>query len=256
MTTTAKKIKKDRPYVEISPSDEKSNIALIDRNVTMSNALTRGAHGLGLAQKRIIALALAKTNSAATFTPLAGWTITLTAADYRDAYEVSPTLAYRQLRGATVALQNTFWSARLADERGKFTRRGAWLKTVDYRDGAGEVDITFHEQLSGHLLALHAHFTTYKLRQAKALRSAYSWRLLETLASWKSKGFWVVSVPDFATAMDAPVKLLNNFADLRKRVIETATQELRENGWTITWTPESKHGKKITSLCFTFTAPA
>lgn len=49
-------VEEDKPVAYSEP-------ALAERNVTMSNALTRAAHSLTLAEKRLIAACIAKNDS-------------------------------------------------------------------------------------------------------------------------------------------------------------------------------------------------
>lgn len=236
---------------------ERTSVALQDRSVSISNALARGAQGLNLSQKRIVALALAKTDSmnmADAAASVAGWQIRLTALEYAEAYDVDPDTAYVQLRTSAASLLRVLWTTvtPAAKGKGEVITQGQWLTLAEYRKREGTVDIVFHPRVAPHLLALRSHFVTYKLKQAAALRSIYAWRLFECLQSWRSKGTWRVSVEDFIRAMDAPKSCTENFKDLRRRVIEPAVKELSEkDNLLIEWVPE-KAGKKVAYLTFKF----
>ena len=131
-------------------------------------------------------------------------------------------------------------------------REGNWVSVIEYCEGEGRVEITFTPEVAPHLLALRTEFTTYKLKQAAALRSIYAWRLFECLQSWKSTGFWRVAIEDFQKAMDAPASCCTDFFNLRNRIIEPAVAELRaKDGLLIDWTP-TKAGRKVTGLEFRF----
>ena len=96
-------------------------------------------------------------------------------------------------------------------------------------------------------------FTKYKLQQATALRSAYSWRLLELLMKFESTGWAQYSIEDFATAMDATDKQRADFAKLRTKIIEPAIKELtQKDGWIIAWEPIRKGSRKVVAIKFTF----
>ena len=66
------------------------------------------------------------------------------------------------------------------------------------------MEIRFSFEVAPHLLGLRSKFTSYKLKQAAALRSIYAWRLFECLQSWKAKGRWVVDVEEFNAIMEVP----------------------------------------------------
>lgn len=234
----------------------RTDAAIPDRSVSMSNALARGAQGLNLSQKRIIAMAMAMTDSLPARDLLSGqmhgWTVRLLAHDYAETYEVDANTAYEQLKTGANSLLRTLWRTVSMGRRGPTITEGQWLSLAKYSKGEGRVDITFHPHVAPHLLALRTQFTTYKLKQAAALRSIYAWRLFECLQSWKSKGRWTPDIEEFQKAMEAPPSCRANFGMLRRTVIEIAVKELREkDSLEIEWEPV-KAGRKVVSLDFKF----
>ena len=102
------------------------------------------------------------------------------------------------------------------------------------------------------LVGLRKQFTTYQLQQASALRSVYSWRLLELLMRFKSSGKAEYTVEDFAASMDATEKQRADFSKLRTKMIEPAVKELTEkDGWLIQW-EAVKAGRKVKAIRFNF----
>ena len=234
----------------------RTDVAIPDRYVSMSNALARGAQGLTLSQKRIIALAMAHTDSVPvkdlTNGAMVGWRVRLFAGDYAAAYEVDANTAYEQLKTGSESLLKCLWQTVSVGKKGPVITKGQWLSLGEYSKGEGRVDITFHPKVAPHLLALRSQFTTYQLKQAAALRSIYAWRLFECLQSWRSKGRWAPDIEEFQKAMEAPVSCCANFGMLRRSVIEPAVRELRaKNNLELEWAPE-KAGRKVTGLVFTF----
>lgn len=238
---------------------ERTTVAVADRSVSMSNALARGAHGLGLSEKRVIAIALAKTDSIPAMDLVlgqrAGWSVRLLAQEYAETYDVDLTTAYEQLKFSAKALLDRKWKTITpSDKKGgkPRIREGNWVSSIEYGDGTGVVNVAFTAEVAPHLLALRTHFTTYKLKQTAALRSIYAWRLFECLQSWMSVGKWSPSMDEFQAAMEPPESCRNDFAQLRRRVIEPAVQELRQkDGLLLEWEP-SKAGRKVIGLVFKF----
>jgi plasmid replication initiation protein len=99
---------------------------------------------------------------------------------------------------------------------------------IEYCECEGQVGINFTAKVAPHVLALRTHFTTYKLKQAAAMRSIYAWWLFECLQSWRDKGQWIPSIEEFITAMVAPSSCRKSFGNLRMRVIEPTVTELRK----------------------------
>lgn len=228
------------------------------RWVTMSNALTRAGHGLTLAEKRIIGAAISKLDSRRPLLPGEVPVTKLTAAEYAETFGVDPNTAYEQLQAATLTLYNrsiTFYEA--ADRRRgkrleptKVSMR--WVGQVKYHHGEGWVELHWWPHLLPHLIGLKKLFTSYQLAQASALRSAYSWRLLELLMRFEATGRAEYDIEDFKTAMDAPPSLRSDFGQMKRRIIEPAVEELsRKDGWRIDWHP-IKAGRKVKALRFRF----
>jgi plasmid replication initiation protein len=235
---------------------ERTDKPVEERFVSMSNALTRGAQGLGLAEKRIIALALAKTDSVPakdlTLSQMSGWLVRLNAVEYAETYEVDLNTAYEQLKFSARALLNRTWKTITPGKRGEVIREGNWVSVIEYSEGEGRVEVRFTPEVAPHVLALRSQFTTYKLKQAAALRSIYAWRLYECCQSWRSKGQWKVSIDDFNNAMDAPTSCRKDFGNLRMRVIEPAVTEIRaKNNLVLDWEAE-RAGRKVIGLVFKF----
>lgn len=234
----------------------RTDVAIPDRYVSMSNSLARGAQGLTLAQKRIIALAMAHTDSVPAKDlmsgAMVGWRVRLYASDYAETYEVDANTAYEQLKTGSDSLLKCLWQTVSAGNKGPVITKGQWLSLGEYSKGEGRVDITFHPKVAPHLLALRSQFTTYQLKQAAALRSVYAWRLFECLQSWKTKGRWTPSIDEFADAMDAPPSCRKDFKAMRVRVIEPAIKELKaKDNFSIHWEADKK-GRKVIGLKFTF----
>ena len=228
-----------------------------ERWVTMSNALTRAGHGLTLAEKRIVAIAVSKLDSRRQLPPGQVPRAKITAAEYAEAFGVDLDTAYDQLQSAAKQLYNrsiTFYEP--AHKRnGKPlppTRvQMRWVGSVKYQDGEGWVELAWWPDLLRHLTGLQRQFTTYQLQQASALRSGYSWKLLELLMRFESTGWAEYTIEDFKASMDAPPSL-SDFGQVKRRIIEPAVKELTEkDGWLIQWQP-IKAGRKVKALRFTF----
>jgi plasmid replication initiation protein len=233
---------------------------LAELNVNMSNALVRSAHGLNLAEKRIISAGLAKSDSMPARGLIVanqeGLRVKLTAAEYAETFEIDLRTAYEQLKEAGESLLKRQVRRLEKTRRGVKEIKSNWLSGATYHEGEGWVEIRFTHEVAPYLLALRAKFISYKLKQTAALRSIYAWRLFECLQSWKKTGVWYVVMEDFLHMMEAPESCRNDFAQLRRRVIEPAVSELsQKNGLKIEWLLR-KAGRKVVGLEFRFVAAA
>lgn len=227
-----------------------------ERWVTMSNALTRAGHGLTLAEKRIVATAVSKLDSRKALQSDVPRT-RITAAEYSETFKVDLNTAYDQLQEAAKHLYKrsiTFYEPahkRSGKPLPPTMVQMRWIGSVKYQKGEGWVELAWWPDLLRHLLGLKAQFTTYQLQQASALRSAYSWKLLELLTRFQSTGKAEYTIEDFKASMEAPPSL-SDFAQIKRRIIDPAVKELREkDGWIIDWEPV-KAGRKVKSLRFSF----
>lgn len=137
--------------------------------------------------------------------------------------------------------------------RGKIERKWVWVSGVVYHHGEGWMELGFSHEMTPHLTLLRQQFTSYKLKQASALRSIYSWRLFELLMQFKTTGVLHIDIDEFCHAVEAPESARKDFAQLRKRIIEPAVAELKaKDGMEIEWTAKKQGGRKITGLEFIF----
>ena len=236
---------------------ERTDKPLAERYVSMSNALARSAQGLKLSEKRVVAIALAKTDSVPARDAVNaqfrnGWTVKLTAEEYAETYDLDADTAYSQLKTAAKSLRGRFIKTMTQTPRGLKEVETNWCGQCTYHHGEGWVEIAFTPQIAPHLLGLRTKFVTHKLQQVSALRSIYSWRLFECLKSWSDKGIWSIDIEKFIHAMEAPPSCQKNFGILRLKVIEPALKELREKDNMLIDLELKKAGRKVTGLVFKF----
>jgi plasmid replication initiation protein len=229
-----------------------------ERKVSIGNALTRAGQGLTLSEKRIMMLAVSKLDSM----KVMHWgevlpSVKITAIEYAETYGVDHRTAYEALQDGAKALYNrsiTFFEP--AHKRGgkelKPIRTDMrWVGRCQYHEGEGWVQLAWWPELVPSLVGLRKQFTTYQLQQASALRSIYSWRLLELLTRFKSTGRAEYTIEDFKASMDAPPSL-SDFGQVKRRIIDPAVKELtQKDGWLIQWEP-IKAGRRVKSVRFTF----
>ena len=227
-----------------------------DRHVSMSNRLARAAQGLNLSEKRLVALGLASTDSV----PLkglalaanAGWKMKISALEYAEAFGVSPTSAYEQVKDAAANLFERYVRYEVKGRRGTIEeKKFRWVSSAVYAPGDGYVELNFSPEIAPHLLGLRKQFTTYKLRHAAAFESVYAWRMYELLKSWQSTGVYATSIEAFWDAMEAPPSCRKDFKALRIRVIEPSVAAITAKASMIVeWKPLRSGSRRVTGLEF------
>lgn len=227
------------------------------RYVTMSNDLARAAHGLSLSEKRLISCALSRIDSARV-APDEMLSSRVYAREYADAFGVHINTAYDQLKSGAQHLYQrsiTFFDPAYARKGAEMTRvQMRWVGKVVYQDEQAWVDLFWWPEVVPHLTSLRNKFASYELSQASALRSTYSWRLLELFHSFTT-GWCDIDVTDFAEMMDAKPSHRKNFSNMRQKIVEPAVKELTDKeSWSVQWRP-IKYGRKVARLRFDFHHP-
>lgn len=220
--------------------------------VTMSNALTTAAQRLSLAEKRVMMFAVGKLDTFKRNGGTETGMVKLVAHEYAELFDVDANTAYEQLQACaeSIITKQVWWYEEA--KRGPKKVQINWLSKAEYYAGEGTVSLWFTSHIAPHLLQLKGQFTTYQLAQASALRSVYSWRLLELLSQYASTGWRQIELDEFHHAMETPNSYRSNFKDCRRWVVEPAVKELCEkDGWLINWIP-IKVGRKVSSLRFEF----
>lgn len=224
--------------------------ALSNRNVSMSNLIVNASHALNLSEKRIVSVAIAKLDSFAKAPP--SKPIKITAVEFAECFGIDDRTAYDQLRQGSQNLFQRYITRIQQTTRGETVERIRWIDRIAYQDGEGYVELNFTAHVAPYLTALEKRFTTYKLQQTSALRSIHSWRLFENLKRWESTGKWLVEIEEFHRVMESTKSYQENFAQLRKWVIEPAVKELREvSDLDISWSAH-KTGRRVSRLLFQF----
>ena len=223
-------------------------------NVSMANVVVRSAQSLSLAEKRILIAGVAKLRGTNEL-------VTLSAQEYAETYDVSLDTAYSQLKSAVENIFDRYMQFQTNDSKSEGVARIRWIDGYKYFDDEGYVSFGFGNQIFPYLFELNqGFFTKYQLKQAAALRSVHSWRLLELFEQMRPEkngkkpedGWLHLKLEEFWHAMEATESYKSNFGLLRKWVIEPAVAELTEkDNWIIEWEP-IKRGRKVAALKFKF----
>lgn len=235
------------------------------KNVVQSNSITRSAQGLTLVEKRILMLALAQSSGISK-------PIKLHAQDYADTFGLDVSVAYTELKAASLGFMKKQFTISNLDKKGREIKTTYnWLSYVQYIKDTGTVNVSFNPNIFHLLFDLTEQFTKYQLKQASALRSIYSWRLLELFESFRKsdvtnnkfqgdmayskkqdQGWLKIPLEEFWYVMEATNTHKKNFGELRRKVIEPAIKELEQkDGWKIEYYPIKK-GRKVAMLNFNF----
>jgi len=225
---------------------KKKASSLRNKNVVTSNVITQSAQGLNLVEKRILFSAIAQMGGKSD----QGF-IRLSVIDYAEVFGIATNTAYEQVKKASGSIFNKYITLREGDDAKSLVRHFRWLDAYEYKDSEGYVAISFSKHVIPYLVDLEKQFTKYRLKQACALRSVYSWRLLE-LFEQHSSGWLLISLDNLHSALEIPASQKANFGKFRSQTLDPAIKELSEkDNWVILYEPQKK-GRKVDSIKFEF----
>jgi Protein involved in initiation of plasmid replication len=221
-----------------------------DLHVNMSNTLIRSAHGLNLVEKRIISACVAmidnmRIGSNGEFNQML---VRLDAGEYGRNYGIDMKNAYRELKTAAERLFERYIVMQKYTPKGLKDHKFRWVSGAQYHHGEGWIELNFTSEVMPYISLLRDNYTSYQLKTASAIRSVYSWRLLELFNAWKTTKELFITMEDFRKSLEIP----ENYAyiNIKQRCIEPAVKELQEkNNMIITWTPIKK-SRAVASLRF------
>jgi len=226
-------------------------------NITMSNALVRSGHGLTLQEKRIICACIAqidsrKGNKRDAHLSAIGkeMKFKITVQDYNALFDVDLKNCYNILKNSAKSLLNRQFSMTEKVNGKERVIEYNWLGFAIYAEEEGFIELAFSKYAYPHLNALKNQLTTYKLKNAQAYRSTYTWRIYELIMQFKQKKELLITVEHLRIALDVPHSY--RWQEIRIKAIQVAIKELKKKSGIILNYTTFKTGRKITSLKFTW----
>lgn len=226
-------------------NDKKTNL------VVKTNQLNMALQALSKVEVRMIQLAIVdarETNTGLdTNTPLR-----LDAMRYAEMFGGTRQNAYDAMKRAEDTLFNRRFT--YVDDNGKAIK-SRWLQQVQYFDGEGAIELVFTVAVVNgisRINGLENFFTSYLLEQTVNLNSIYSVRLYELLVQWKTaKKTPLFELEKFRGQMGIGVNEYKQMNDFKRRVLDSAVDEINEKTDLKVSYEQEKRGRKIIGFKFT-----
>lgn len=229
----------------------------VSGSVTISRALANASHGLNLNEKRLMMAALRcidSRRSPYTYARDGYVRVRIRADEFAAIADLKPSNAEGAHSSAVYegmkAACNALYDRSITWREGKKLIRLRWVFKATYHDDEAWAEICFSPDLTPHIFTLKNKFVRYELELARGLRSTYSWRLLELLMTQKDTGFYTVTVDDLRARLEVPEKW--RYGQIKRDAIERAMKELNAKADLIINYRETKQGRSVHSLQFTF----
>jgi plasmid replication initiation protein len=216
-----------------------------NKSITKHNSLIEASYRLTLDEQRLILACIAQIDSRQALPEKNRFEVTV--GEFVDLFGVDPSNAYAQMREATERL-----AERWIIINGDKAHQARWLYEKKYAHGEGYVAIGFSPTVAPYLSVLHRDFTTYKLGQVAAFKSAHSIRLYELLIRFDDSGIRLITVDQLKDRLDL-ANQYPQFSKLKQWVIDPAVAEINEKSdLNVDWRPIRKK-RVVHTLEFKYT---
>ena len=213
-------------------------------HVVKSNQVIEASYQLSAVEQRIIlaAISLIPKNQVITDNEL--YPVSVNELQLLGVHEKT---AYRDLKEGVNRLYERSINVSI-DEKSIKMR---WVQEVQFLDSQGVIGIRFSKPILPFISNLSREFTKYALSDIAGINSAYAIRIYELLVQYRQIGNREISVETLRTMLELGKKY-PLFADFKKRVIDTAVDQINEYSPLKVEYEQKKTGRKVTHIYFSF----
>ena len=222
--------------------------------VVKDNSMIGASYSLGVAEQRIIFLAIIEAREQDTLIK-AGGLLRICALSYAKQFNVEKHTAYEALKRGADGLYEAEFNYSYADkETGKlFHARSRFVQKIAYADELGCVELIFAADVVPLITRLEERYTEYELKQVSGLQSEYAIRLYELMIQWRKTGkvptMSLQELRDKLGVKPEQYKEMNNF---KGRVLDHAIKQINEHTDITAAYEQHKTGRKVTGFTFSF----
>ena len=210
--------------------------------VVKSNQVIEASYRLTVIEQKVLLSAIAKIPKQVAVTDNEIYTVNISDLQNIGSHEKT---AYRELKQAVERLYDR--SINFVDGSVSKIR---WVQRIDFNDSKSEIAIRFSKDILPYISNVKANFTQYLLSDVATMKSAYSFRLYELLAQYKSIGHRLIGIDDLRIMLDIG-KRYKTTGNLIAWVIEPSIHEINDLTNLIITVLPKKTGRKYTHLEFT-----
>lgn len=219
--------------------------------VCKANKVVEAGYKLSLNEQRVVLACIGQVNS--TKELLKTDEFELSANDFAKLFSVSEDRAYHALLEVTktlferyIAIDNPY------PDRPKIKQlKMRWISSIKYLPDEGKIILRFAQDILPYLSELRESFTKYKLEHIGKMTCIYAIRLYELLIQWQGSGKREVEIEWLKKHFQLDEGYDRMF-DLKKRVIDSAVNDINEHSnLYVSWT-QRKTGRRVTHLTFIF----
>lgn len=222
--------------------------------VVKDNSMIGASYSLGVAEQRLIFLAIIEAREQETLIK-AGGLLRITAKSYEKQFNVEKHTAYKVLKDACNGLYEAEFKYSYADKRtGKlFHAKSRFVQKIAYADDLGCVELIFAEDVVPLITRLEERYTEYELKQVSALQSEYAIRLYELIAQWRTVGkINRIPLDELRNKLGVKPEKYKKMCNFKARVLDLAVKQVNDFTDIDVKYDQHKNGKTITAISFIF----
>jgi plasmid replication initiation protein len=227
------------------------NKKLLSAKVTCSNDIIEAGYRLTLMETRLLQACIAQIDSTKELRVTDRFE--LSAKDFAKLYKISEESAYDELKAVSKQLFSRHIVINNPDpEHPKIKQtRTQWITSIDYLPDEGKLYLFFAPKILPYLSQLKGKFTQYELKNIGNMKSTYGIRLYLLMMQWKTTGTRTIEIDWLKKQLELD-EGYSAMCDFKKRVIDPAVNDMNKNSdYTVSW-EQSKTGRRVTHLIFTF----
>lgn len=222
--------------------------------VVKDNGLIQASYSLGLAEQRLILLAIVEARRSGRGLAEGSFLI-VHAKDYAKQYHTDIDTAYQVLKDGAKALRikDIKYKAKSPMTGRLIEFEEPWANKSAYEPDLGYVYIRFADVVVPLITRLESQFTSYKIDNVSNLTSGYAIRLYEIICSWREVGKTPkYKIDDIRSKLGVEPEQYNTMSNFKARVLRTAIKQVNNHTDLVVKYEQHKTGRNITAISFTF----
>lgn len=223
----------------------KINGFVLNKNhVVKSNQVIEASYQLSAVEQRIVLAAISRIPKNQPITDDELYPVSV---DELKQLGVHEKTAYRDLKEGINRLYERSINLSIDDKSIKMR----WVQEIQFLDSQSVIGIRFSKPILPFISNLSREFTKYALSDIAGINSGYGIRIYELLVQYRQIGKREISVESLRTMLELGKKY-PLFADFKKRVIDTAIDQINEYSPLKVTYEQKKTGRKVTHIVFSF----
>lgn len=226
--------------------------------VVKGNALIEASYTLGLAEQRLILLAILEARETGHGIDHSSL-LRVHAHAYAEQFSIDKGNSYQVLKDASKGLFDRYVTYHDKNPKNGNDRsfHCRWVDKIGYEKATGTVYMRFTADVVPLITRLEEQFTSYEITQVAELDSGYAIRLYELLIKWRSTAKTpFFELQSFRQQLGVELNQYKTMSNFKSRVLDPAIKQINEHTDITVKYEQHKQGRVITGFTFKFVVKA